>query len=53
MLALAYVSILASRGFVLHAWGKDKVTPREKISASSIAGAVGGTAGGLLREFCG
>ncbi|CZS94483.1 uncharacterized protein RCO7_10089 [Rhynchosporium graminicola] len=39
----------ASRGFVLHAWRKDKVTPREKISASAIAGAVGGTAGGLLR----
>ncbi|KAH7343019.1 hypothetical protein BKA65DRAFT_303336 [Rhexocercosporidium sp. MPI-PUGE-AT-0058] len=39
----------ASRGFVLHAWGKDKVTPREKISANAIAGAVGGTAGGLLR----
>jgi len=39
----------ASRGLVLHAWGKDKVTPREKISASAIAGGVGGTAGGLLR----
>ncbi|KAH6723893.1 hypothetical protein BKA61DRAFT_566499 [Leptodontidium sp. MPI-SDFR-AT-0119] len=39
----------ASRGIVLHAWGKDKVTPREKISASAIAGTVGGTAGGLLR----
>ncbi|KAL2075298.1 hypothetical protein VTL71DRAFT_241 [Oculimacula yallundae] len=39
----------ASRGVVLHAWGKDKVTPREKVSASAIGGAVGGTAGGLLR----
>ncbi|KAK0124228.1 hypothetical protein ONS95_009204 [Cadophora gregata] len=39
----------ASRGVVLHAWGKEKVTPREKASASAIAGAVGGTAGGLLR----
>jgi len=39
----------ASRGFVIHAWGKEKVTPREKISASAIAGGVGGTAGGLLR----
>jgi len=39
----------ASRGFVLQAWGKDKVGPREKISASAIAGGVGGTAGGLLR----
>jgi len=39
----------ASRGFVLHAWGKDKVGPRERISASAIAGGVGGTAGGLLR----
>ncbi|KUJ22205.1 uncharacterized protein LY89DRAFT_681491 [Mollisia scopiformis] len=42
-------TIWASRGFVLHAWGKEKVTPREKISASAIAGAIGGTAGGLLR----
>ena len=40
---------LASRGAVLHAWGKDKVAPREKVSASAIAGAVGGAAGGLLR----
>ncbi|TVY18407.1 hypothetical protein LARI1_G002667 [Lachnellula arida] len=39
----------ASRGFVLQAWGVDKVTPREKISASAIAGALGGSAGGLLR----
>ncbi|TVY91543.1 hypothetical protein LAWI1_G001747 [Lachnellula willkommii] len=39
----------ASRGFVLQAWGEDKVTPREKISASAIAGALGGSAGGLLR----
>ncbi|PSS12961.1 hypothetical protein M430DRAFT_143450 [Amorphotheca resinae ATCC 22711] len=39
----------ASREVVLQAWGKDKVTPRDKVSASAIAGGVGGTAGGLLR----
>ncbi|KAE9372353.1 hypothetical protein N431DRAFT_439465 [Stipitochalara longipes BDJ] len=39
----------ASRGFVIHAWGKDQVGPREKVSASAIAGGIGGTAGGLLR----
>jgi len=39
----------ASRGFILHAWGKDKVGPREKVFASAIAGGIGGTAGGLLR----
>ncbi|KAH7419003.1 hypothetical protein BKA64DRAFT_633708 [Cadophora sp. MPI-SDFR-AT-0126] len=38
-----------SRGVVLHAWGKDNVSPREKVSASALAGAVSGTAGGLLR----
>lgn len=47
-----YHSGLASRGFILHAWGKEKVAPREKISASAIAGAVGGTAGGLIRKYC-
>jgi hypothetical protein len=36
---------------VIHAWGKDKVGPREKVSASAIAGGVGGTAGGLLRWY--
>lgn len=40
--------IPASRGFVLQAWGEDRVTPREKISASAIAGAIGGSVGGLL-----
>jgi len=40
-----------SRGFFIHAWGKDKVGPGEKISASAIAGGIGGTAGGLLREY--
>lgn len=36
---------------MLHAWGKEKVTAREKISASAIAGAVSGaTAGGLIRK---
>ncbi|TVY42424.1 hypothetical protein LSUB1_G001636 [Lachnellula subtilissima] len=39
----------ASRGFVLQSWGGDKVTPREKVSASAIAGAFAGSAGGLLR----
>jgi len=39
----------ASRGFILQAWGKEKVTPQEKISASAVAGGIGGTAGGLLR----
>jgi hypothetical protein len=46
---LLMFSFLASRGFVMHVWGKDKVGPREKVSASAIAGGVGGTAGGLLR----
>ena len=47
---LMNVSIFsASRGFVIHAWGKDEVGPRENVSASAIAGGVGGTAGGLLR----
>jgi hypothetical protein len=46
---LADILVSASRGFVLHAWGKDKVGPREKVSASTIAGGVGGTAGGILR----
>jgi hypothetical protein len=41
----------ASREVVLQAWGKDKVTPRDKVSASAIAGGVGGTAGGLLRKY--
>jgi hypothetical protein len=36
---------------VIHAWGKDKVGPREKVSASAIAGGIGGTAGGLLRQY--
>ncbi|KAJ5050460.1 uncharacterized protein L3040_002343 [Drepanopeziza brunnea f. sp. 'multigermtubi'] len=39
----------ASRGAVLHAWGKEQVTPNEKVSASAIAGSIAGTAGGLLR----
>jgi len=39
----------ASRGAILHAWGPETVTPRDKISASAIAGGVGGTAGGMLR----
>lgn len=46
---LANILNSASRGAVLHAWGKDKVTPKEKISANAIAGGVGGTVGGLLR----
>jgi hypothetical protein len=47
---LIIISIFsASRGFVIHVWGKDKVGPGEKVSASAIAGGVGGTAGGLLR----
>ncbi|CAL3969349.1 unnamed protein product [Diplocarpon coronariae] len=39
----------ASRRTVLHAWGKEELTPKEKISASTIAGGFAGTAGGLLR----
>ena len=41
----------ASRGFVTHAWGEDKVTPKDRVTASAIAGGVGGTAGGILRRF--
>lgn len=40
---------VASRGIVIQVWGGDRITSREKISASAIAGGVGGTAGGLLR----
>ncbi|RDW88515.1 hypothetical protein BP6252_00547 [Coleophoma cylindrospora] len=40
---------IVSRGIVIQAWGGDRVTPREKVSASAIAGGVGGAAGGLLR----
>jgi hypothetical protein len=40
----------ATRGLVLNAWGGDKVTPRDRISASAIAGGVSGTVGGLLRK---
>ncbi|TVY24933.1 hypothetical protein LHYA1_G006249 [Lachnellula hyalina] len=39
----------ASRGFVLQSWGGDKVSPKEKVSVSAIAGAFAGSAGGLLR----
>ncbi|TVY84227.1 hypothetical protein LSUE1_G000540 [Lachnellula suecica] len=39
----------ASRGFTLKAWGKDRVTPRDEISASAIAGGLGGIADGLLK----
>ena len=38
----------AARGTVLHMWGND-VTAWDKIYASSIAGGVGGCAGGFLR----
>jgi hypothetical protein len=50
-LVLSLTTNSASRGFIIHAWGKEKVTPREKIPASAIAGGVGGTAGGLLRQY--
>lgn len=39
----------ASRGLVLHAWGKEQVAPRDKILASTLAGGFGGMTGGLLR----
>jgi hypothetical protein len=39
----------ATRGVVLTAWGGDKVTPRDRISVSAIAGGVSGAVGGLLR----
>ncbi|KAG0648811.1 hypothetical protein D0Z07_5051 [Hyphodiscus hymeniophilus] len=39
----------ASRGIVLRAWRDDKVTPKDKITASAIAGGVGGASGGILR----
>ncbi|KAL3417732.1 hypothetical protein PVAG01_10742 [Phlyctema vagabunda] len=38
-----------TRSVVLHAWGRDKVSPQDIISASAIAGGVSGSAGGLLR----
>ncbi len=40
IVSLANILDPASRGAVLHAWGKDKVTPKEKISANAIAGGV-------------
>jgi hypothetical protein len=40
----------ASRGIVLQGWEKERTTPRDRISASAIAGGIAGTAGGLLRE---
>ncbi|KAK2627205.1 hypothetical protein QTJ16_003171 [Diplocarpon rosae] len=39
----------ASRGTVLQAWGKEQLNSKEKILASTIAGGISGTAGGLLR----
>ena len=35
---------------MIHAWGKDTTTPKEKISASAIAGGIAGTCGGLLSK---
>ncbi len=42
--------IPASRGVIIRTCGGDTVTPQDKISASAIAGGVGGTFGGLLRK---
>lgn len=42
----------ASRGAVIWSWGgHDRLTSRQKIEASSIAGGISGAAGGLLRRF--
>lgn len=40
---------VVSRGIIVQAIGVDRVTPREKVFASAIAGSIGGAAGGLLR----
>ena len=42
----------ASRGVILQAWENDIVTPKDRITASAMAGGVGGTVGGLLRMLC-
>lgn len=40
---------IATRGLVLHTRGNDNSKPRDMVSASAIAGGVGGGVGGLLR----
>lgn len=40
----------ATRSVVLQVWDEKYNTPRDKIAASSIAGAVGGCTGGLLSK---
>lgn len=34
---------------MLHMWGNDAVTARDRIYASGVAGGIGGCAGGFLR----
>jgi len=51
LFTLTNIIIPASRGFVLQSWGGDKVSPKEKVSVSAIAGAFAGSAGGLLSWF--
>ncbi|KAI9698641.1 MAG: hypothetical protein M1836_003750 [Candelina mexicana] len=38
----------ATRGFILHAWETEKVTPRQRVYASGIAGGFAGGSVGLL-----
>jgi len=38
-----------SRAVVLRTWGEQSISPRDRISASGIAGSISGAAGGLLR----
>jgi hypothetical protein len=43
------ISIIAARGIVLNAQGREKINPFTTIAASTIAGGMAGFAGGLLR----
>ncbi|TKA63924.1 hypothetical protein B0A49_08943 [Cryomyces minteri] len=38
----------ATRGTMLNAWGADKVTPRERVYASAVAGGISGGSFGVL-----
>jgi hypothetical protein len=41
--------IIAARGIMLNAWGREKINPSNTTAASGIAGGIAGFAGGLLR----
>lgn len=41
----------ATRDILMRSWGTEKLTPRDKVSASGIAGGVSGGFGGMLCKF--